>query len=121
MALGGADMLTGGAGADQFRYLSTGDSGLGANADRILDFVAGTDKLDFRIFDTDAATPGYQTPSFIGTNAFVADGSAQVRWSDLGADLRVEVDANGDGAADMHILLQGAGAQTLAASDFLFI
>ncbi len=61
MGLGGADQLTGGAGADQFRYLFASDSGLGANADRILDFTNGEDKLDFRALDADPVAAGRQT------------------------------------------------------------
>ena len=50
----------------------------------------------------------------------VANGIGQVRYADLGADLRVYIDLNGDGATDMEIRLIGAGAQALSASDFLF-
>ena len=120
MGLGGADLLTGGAGADQFRYLFTTDSGTGANADQILDFITGSDKLDFRLLDADPFTAGRQTLTFIGTSNFVANGIAQVRFSDLGADLRVDVDLDGNGVADMQMLLVGAGAQVLGAADFLF-
>ncbi|MFM5948851.1 MAG: beta strand repeat-containing protein [Novosphingobium sp.] len=119
MGLGGADLLTGGTGADQFRYLFTTDAGTGAGADQILDFLAGTDKLDFRTLDANAAIAGRQALSYVGTAAFASSGAAQVRWTDLGADLRVEVDLDGNGVADMAMLLVGAGAQTLTATDFL--
>ncbi len=120
MGLGGADLLTGGTGADQFRYLFTTDSGTGAAADQILDFVTGLDKLDFRTMDADPIAAGRQALSFIGTAAFTVNGLAQVRYSDLGADLRVDVDLDGNGVADMQMLLVGAGAQVLGAADFLF-
>lgn len=119
MGLGGADQLTGGLGADQFRYLFTTDSGLGAGADRILDFTNGSDKLDFRVLDADPNTAGRQALSFIGNAAFATNGSAQVRYVDVGGDTRVEVDLNGDGAADMHILLVGHAGQALSGTDFL--
>lgn len=121
MGVGGADLLTGGLGADQFRYLFASDSNSATGIDQILDFVAGTDKLDFRLFDADPATAGYQGLTYIGTSAFATDGSAQVRWTVVGGDIQVEVDANGDGTADMQILLTGAGAQTLNASDFMLV
>jgi autotransporter-associated beta strand protein len=116
---GGADILTGGAGADVFKFRAVTDSGTGASADTITDFLAGTDKLNFLRIDADAVTTGDQAMTFIGTATFGVTGLGQIRWIDLGADLRVEVDVNGDGTADMHILLQGAGAQVLAASDFV--
>jgi Ca2+-binding RTX toxin-like protein len=119
MGLGGADMLTGGAGADQFRYLFATDSGLGTGADQILDFSNGSDKLDFRVLDADPALSGRQALTFIGSAAFASDGSAQVRYADVGADTRVEIDLNGDGAADMQILLVGHAGQALAGTDFL--
>ncbi len=119
MGLGGADQLTGGLGADQFRYLFTTDSGLGAGADRILDFTNGSDKLDFRVLDADPNTAGRQALSFISNAAFATNGSAQVRYVDVGGDTRVEVDLNGDGAADMHILLVGHAGQALSGTDFL--
>lgn len=120
MGLGGADQLTGGAGADQFRYLFASDCGLGANADRILDFTNGADKLDFRALDADPALAGQQAISFIGTAAFAINGAAQARYVDSGADTLVQIDLNGDGAADMQIVLAGHAGQALAATDFLF-
>jgi Ca2+-binding RTX toxin-like protein len=119
IGVGGADIVTGGAGADQFRYLFTADCGTGAGADLITDFVTGQDKLDFRYLDTNLTLPGVQVPTFIGTTAFVSNGSAQVRWTTAGGDLRVEIDADGNGLADMHIVLQGLAGQSLSQSDFL--
>lgn len=118
--LGGADVLTGGLGGDQFRYLLTSDSGTGANADQILDFTSGSDRIDFRLLDANPALAGRQTVTYIGTDAFHAAGSAEVRWEDLGADLRIFVDLDGNGTSDMEMLLVGAGNQTLAATDFMF-
>jgi hypothetical protein len=38
----------------------------------------------------------------------------------LGSDLLVQVDLDGNGTADMEMMLLGAGAQTLAVTNFLF-
>ncbi|MFM5950771.1 MAG: putative Ig domain-containing protein [Novosphingobium sp.] len=119
MGMGGADTLLGGAGADQFRYLFASDSGLGGAADRILDFTGGSDKLDFRALDANPALAGRQALSFIGTGAFATNGSAQVRYADSGSDTLVQIDLNGDGAADMQIVLVGHAGQALAGTDFL--
>jgi autotransporter-associated beta strand protein len=118
---GGVDVMSGGAGADVFKYRAFSDAGTGIQADIINDFVSGEDKLNFRRLDADPGTAGTQAFTFIGTNAFANNGTAQIRYVDTGNDLRVDVDANGDGNADMSIALigAGAGAGLLFASDFL--
>lgn len=115
----GADILTGGAGADVFRYQSANASGIGVAADRIADFVSGTDKLGFLLLDSDPVAPGQQGFSYIDTQAFHGTGAAEVRYGTSGADLLVQLDLNGDAVADMEILLQGLGGQSLASGDFL--
>ena len=119
MGLGGADVLTGGSGSDQFRYLFASDSTL-ASQDRILDFTNGVDKLDFRALDADPTLAGRQMINFIGTAAFTAGGTAQARYLDSGTDTLVQIDLNGDGAADMQIVLAGHTGQALTGADFLF-
>jgi Ca2+-binding RTX toxin-like protein len=116
---GGADILTGGTGADQFRYLFASDSGTGANADRITDFLSGTDKLNFALLDADPVAAGRQALSYISTAAFSATGAAQVRYAVAGADLLVQVDLDGNGTSDMEIVLAGAGGQVLSGGDFM--
>jgi autotransporter-associated beta strand protein len=116
---GGADILFGGQGADVFKFLGVSDAGTDADADTIGDFLSGTDRLNFRQIDTDPLAGGDQAFAFIGTTAFGAGGAAQIRYVNLGADLRVEADVDGDGVADMHVLLAGAGAQVLTAADFV--
>ena len=121
IGLAGLDQLTGGAGADQFRFFFATDSGVGAgNRDLILDFNAGEDKLDFRVLDADPNLAGRQLLSFIGTGAFSATGTGEARYIDLGSDLLVQVDLDGNGTVDMEMMLQGSGAQTLSGTDFLF-
>lgn len=116
---GGGDILTGGSGNDQFRYLFASDSGLGISGDTITDFTLGGDKLDFRLFDADSVAAGRQAVAFVGTAAFAINGTAQARYATAGADLLVEVDVDGNGTADMQIVLAGRGGQTLNGSDFL--
>lgn len=115
----GADTLTGGAGNDQFRYLFTTDSGVGGLADHITDYLAGTDRLNFSLLDADPVAPGRQALTFIDTLAFSATGTAQVRYGVSGANLLVQVDLDGNGTADMEIVLDGASAQTLSGGDFM--
>lgn len=118
---GGADILAGGSGADQFRILGQNDSGTGAAADRITDFVIGTDFLDFRLYDTDPVTAGVQNPgfSFIGTNPFNHTGAAEIRFGYSAGNILVQVDVDGNNTVDMEIVLQGLNGQTLTSGDFL--
>jgi serralysin len=119
LGIGGGDTITGGTGNDQFRYLFASDSGLGASGDTITDFTLGGDKLDFRLFDADTVAAGRQAVSFVGTAAFAAGGTAQARYATSGPNLLVEIDVNGDGIADMNIVLAGLGGQTLNGTDFM--
>jgi serralysin len=116
---GGADILTGGTGNDVFKYANTSDSGLGAGADRITDFTIGQDRLNFVRIDADAVTAGDQAFSFLGTAAFAATGLGQLRYLTSGADLIMQADVNGDGVADMEVILQGSGGQVLTGADFV--
>jgi serralysin len=115
----GADILTGGQGADTFRFQAASHSGIGAAADRITDFQIGTDKLAFAAIDTDPLTPGDQAFAFIGTTAFHASGAAEMRYMTSGANLLLQADLNGDGIADMEVVLAGLAGQVLSSGDFL--
>ncbi|HET9638923.1 MAG TPA: M10 family metallopeptidase C-terminal domain-containing protein, partial [Allosphingosinicella sp.] len=112
----GADQLTGNGGADTFRYDGTADSNAGA-MDHILDFAAGSDKIDLSRVDANSSAAGDQAFSWIGSNAF--SGSAgELRAYQNNGSWFVEGDTNGDGAADLVIQLTVTGG-SLAQSDFL--
>jgi Ca2+-binding RTX toxin-like protein len=114
---GGADSLTGGGGADVFRYFSASDSASGA-MDKILDFAAGTDKIDLGRIDADTVTAGDQAFTFIGSNAF--SGSAgQLRAYQDGGSWFVEGDTDGNGSADFVVMLSLDGPTPVGAGDFL--
>jgi Ca2+-binding RTX toxin-like protein len=115
----GADILTGGAGNDVFKYANVSDSGIGAASDLITDFAIGGDKLNFGKIDTNLALAGDQGFAFVGTAAFSGGGAASIRYTSSGADLLVQADVNGDGVADMEIILQGLAGQTMTAGDFV--
>ncbi|HEX8240488.1 MAG TPA: calcium-binding protein [Allosphingosinicella sp.] len=110
----GADILTGGAGADLFRFES-GDTGLGSAADRITDFLSGSDRIDLSAIDANSALPGDQAFAFITTAAFTGS-AGQLRYSGDGTDTWLEADVDGDGAADFQIVLSGSVA--LLPTDF---
>jgi serralysin len=117
---GGSDTLTGGDGADIFRYLATSDSTAGA-ADRILDFTPGTDKIDLSRIDANSHSAGDQAFSWVGSNAFTGTGAAsagELRAYQSGASWFVEGDTDGNGSADLRIDLTLAGPTPLASGDF---
>jgi Ca2+-binding RTX toxin-like protein len=115
----GADVLTGGTGNDVFKYAAAIDSGLGANADRITDFVIGSDRLNFARIDTNAGLAGDQGFGFIGAASFGGIGVAQIRYTNSGGNLLVQADVDGNGTADMEIILQGLAGGTLTSADFV--
>ena len=88
---GGNDSFIGGAGADVFVFTGT------AGNDRIIDFVANTDKIDFTAY------------------GITVD---NVMVTQVGADTLVAVDTNFDGMADFQLTL--AGIAPPPAADYLF-
>jgi len=111
----GVDDMTGGNDNDTFQF-STFESGTGASADRILDFIQGDDIIDVSGVDAALLTAGNQAFSFIGTAAFSGAG-AELRYYFDGTDTWVQGDINADGASDFDIFV--AGAVTLVSTDFV--
>lgn len=109
----GLDNLTGGTGADTFVYLNLSDSPRGVGRDIISDFshVEG-DKIDVSAIDANPVLAGDQAftlvASFTGAaGQLVFDPAAHV----------AQFDQNGDGFADLEILLTGVASVTV--SDFV--
>jgi serralysin len=100
----GNDLLTGGAGDDYFRF-----SALSDGSDTISDFSSAQgDRLEFENLL-------HGSFSYRGTAAFTASGNSEARF-DGGIVL---VDANGNGVADITIIMTGISAATqLTAADF---
>lgn len=115
----GADVLFGGAGNDRFVYRAVTDSKVNASQrDTIMDFVRGADKIDLRQIDASSSQSGDQAFAFISDQAFSGGGGVgEVRFVTVGSDLRVEIDTDGNGTGDMHIMVENLGF--LSASDFL--
>lgn len=102
----GADTLTGGAGANIFRYTATAESTTAAR-DTLVGFAAA-DRIELTQIDADGnAGNGDTAFTFIGAGAFT-NVAGQLRVIAQGADWLVEGDVNGDGVADLSILVQGA-------------
>jgi Ca2+-binding RTX toxin-like protein len=120
IAGGGADTLTGGSGNDVFKYKAASDSGIGVAADRITDFVIGSDRLNFSKIDANAGLAGDQAFAFAGTGTFSGGGVGSIRYQNSGTDLLVQIDVDGNGSADMEIILEGLSGQTLIGSSFTF-
>lgn len=99
----GADIMTGGLGTDSFVFTSRRD--YDGSTDVITDFRSGEDSLDLRGMNI----------RFIGQNAFSA--KRQARFESEGNDTMLLIDLDGDGLADLSVLLQGLSQ--LRDSDFL--
>ncbi|HEY8382528.1 MAG TPA: calcium-binding protein [Microvirga sp.] len=111
------DFLTGGAGRDLFDYNASNETGkTGASRDQILDFKRGQDDIDLRTIDASTKKGGNQAFKFIGENGF-SNTAGELRINDLGTNVIVQVDRNGDGRVDFEILVRGVG--TMVKGDFL--
>ena len=104
----GQDWLTGGTDADRFLFANAAEAGTAASRDRIVDFAAGSDTLDFTGF----MTGGH----FIGAAAFTPGNGPQRRFATATGNLSGDVDGNG--STDFQLKL--VGAPVLTAGDFLF-
>ncbi|MGO1078041.1 calcium-binding protein [Inquilinus sp. CA228] len=114
----GKDALGGGVGADVFAFTALGDSVVGANADRIVDFSrAQGDRIDLSAIDARTTVAGDQGFTFIGSALFhKVAGELRFAVTSPGVTT-IAGDVNGDGNSDFHIVLTGAVA--LQAGDFV--
>jgi Ca2+-binding RTX toxin-like protein len=105
----GNDTITGGDGADVFKYSTVTDSGAASGLrDIITDFVIGTDKIDISDFAGDFTFN--ITDEFTGT-------AKEVNYAHVSGNTIIGIDSDGNGVLDLQIEL--AGLHSLAASDFL--
>jgi Ca2+-binding RTX toxin-like protein len=112
-----ANGLTGNGGADIFKWAASGDAGTGQQADHILDFLRGTDKIDLSAIDANPATGVDDAFAFIGTATF-HNVAGEVRYDVTGGNAHVFADLDGNGVADMEIIVNNV--PLLAGTDFTF-
>jgi Ca2+-binding RTX toxin-like protein len=118
----GGDRLTGGGGADTFQYRSTSES-TPLDAERILDFQSGVDKIDLHLIDANTGLAGDQAFTFIGQAAFSHQaGELQILNQGVNMGLNQWVaqgDTDGDGLADFSLVVMYTNGGAMNASDFL--
>lgn len=107
----GKDQMTGGPGADIFVFSALSDSVGGANRDVITDFNrAQGDKINLTAVDANTSLAGNQSFNFIGTSAFSADATGQLRFDVATNTLFGSV--NADATAEFSIKLNGVASVT---------
>jgi hypothetical protein len=112
---GGSDLLTGGAGADHFVFAAAADTA-DTRRDHIRDFTQGSDLIDLHLIDADTTQGGDQAFTLsAGTRFTGAAGELVVRH--VGATTVVLGDVDGDGHADLAIVL--TGDHVLTGADFV--
>lgn len=104
---GGSDRLYGGIGADRFIFAQSSDLTFAAY-DRAIRFAKGTDRIDLSGIDANATLSGSQSFSFTADRPFFT--SVGDVWTTSGqfGDM-IEGDLNGDGVADLRILVTSTG------------
>jgi Ca2+-binding RTX toxin-like protein len=111
------DFLTGGYGLDLFDFNAVNETGRTTSTrDQILDFRRGQDDIDLRTIDANADRSGNNAFRFIGTAAF-SDRAGELRIRDLGNDVIIQGDVDGNGTRDFEILVRNVGI--LSGNDFL--
>ncbi|MGO1079298.1 calcium-binding protein [Inquilinus sp. CA228] len=111
----GQDTLSGGSGSDNFFFSALSDSEAG-KADVIADFSQREDEIWLTQIDADTTKDGSQSFTFIGT-ATLGGTAGQLRYEQQDGNTVVEGDTNGDGQADLEIVL--VGTIHLEADDFV--
>jgi Ca2+-binding RTX toxin-like protein len=112
----GVDVLAGSFGADVFDFNSVADSQPAPNRDAVTDFVrAQGDKIDLSSIDAIAGA-GNDAFAFIGAAAFT-NVAGQLRFTAANGNTVVSGDTDGDGAANLQILL--TGITEVIAGDFV--
>ncbi|HYI64426.1 MAG TPA: M10 family metallopeptidase C-terminal domain-containing protein [Allosphingosinicella sp.] len=112
-----ANQLTGGGGNDVFRWAAGTDAGTGALADTITDLIRGNDQINLSDVDAKSGTAENDAFTFIATSAF-SNVAGQLRYQVEGGNARIQADLDGNGIADMEIVV--INNTILAASDFVF-
>jgi hypothetical protein len=110
----GQDALTGGFGRDDFVFSTVADSAIDATRDRVTDFTKGWDDITLTAIDANQAVASDQ--------AFVLDvngifSAGEIRQTQLGSDLLIELNTDPDAAPEMSILLLKVTGR-LTAADF---
>jgi Ca2+-binding RTX toxin-like protein len=113
----GADTMTGGIGADRFVFTAISDFAMGANLDTVLDFAhSQTDKIDVSAINGKENVAGSHF-TFIGAAAF-SNAAGELHYVANGSGgVNVEGDANGDGVADLTLVVNGVAS--LVGGDFI--
>jgi Ca2+-binding RTX toxin-like protein len=109
----GADVLVGGGGNDPIRF--TDNDSLASDPDTIRDFELARDTIDLHLVN---AVAGDRRSAFdwIGESDFSGT-AGELRFEHAGSGLRVEGDTDGDGQADLAIVLNGL--DSLSSDHFL--
>ncbi|WP_176556128.1 calcium-binding protein [Rubellimicrobium rubrum] len=110
----GQDSMAGGTSPDDFAFLSVADSSLGATCDRITDFVKGADDLTLIAIDANEGLAGDQAFTLDADGIFTA---GEIRQTQSGANLLIELNTDADALPEMAILLLNVSGR-LAATDF---
>ena len=106
----GQDCMTGGAGLDSFNFYAVNQPGATtATADRISDFVQGTDRIDLSFIDAKSTgTTANDAFAFIGAAAFSnVAGQLNILIDIPNNATYMQMDINGDGLVDSMIRLTG--------------
>lgn len=105
----GVDRLTGGTDADLFVFGERHTGRSAAQADVILDFVSGEDRIDLSAIHAGTSDGAFV---FVGTAAF-GNAAGELRFEVVGGEALLLGDIDGDARADLTIRLSGVTALDL--------
>lgn len=105
----GSDMLTGGLGRDVFQFNAANESSVGAQSDRITDFVSGFDSIDMSNITVD--------PFTVAIDGVYSGTGPSIITREVDGDTLIFADVDGDQLSDMRIIVENSLG--LTAGDFI--
>jgi Ca2+-binding RTX toxin-like protein len=117
IAGGASDIIFGGAGNDTFVYTAISNS-TAAASDDIRDFANG-DLIDLALIDANTNSISNDAFTFVGTAVFSHTAGELRVVNTSGANWQVQADTNGDGVADLVILVGVSDGQPLGVGGFV--
>jgi Ca2+-binding RTX toxin-like protein len=107
----GADTLTGGSGADTFRFEAISMSRAANGIDTIMDFsFAAGDRIDVSLIDANTSLANDQAFTSLIAEGATFNAAGQIRLTTIAGGYQIDLNTNTNSAAEMSIIVMTTDA-----------